>query len=252
MLAFARELLRVTDDSHDADLELKARVWIVRQNNVSNGDESEYQKLKVESAVRLFDAYADRPELATCALNVIRLLPVTGYSVDVWQNAALKLLKVNPDKTVQAIACYEAAESQLAPRGYNGKGGAPDPGAIEKAIPLLERDCCSIGSGSALGETEHSRRLLKQAGSEKTATITVLYDDLDQARKNLEKLSNPAVLIAGDEAVRFFRLWNVQGWPTAFIIDAKGNLRAKRIRGTVIAEVLTELLDQPPLRESNK
>ena len=221
---------------------------------------------------------------------------------------------VNPDKTVQAIACYEAAESQLAPRGYDGKGGLPDPGAIEKAIPLLERvvqdyaetehpwrgsrlgdlaagwlfdirqlqrgatvpelewkdidgkpvrladfrgkvvviDCCSIGSGSALGETEHSRRLLKQAGSEQTATITVLYDDLDQARKNLEKFSNPAVLIAGDEAVRFFRLWNVQGWPTAFIIDVQGNLRAKRIRGTVIAEVLTELLDQPPLRESNK
>ncbi|MBS0265005.1 MAG: redoxin domain-containing protein [Planctomycetes bacterium] len=307
-LAFARELLRLVDESRDAELDLKVRVWIVRQQNASNFDESEFQKLKGESAVRLIENFADRPELATCALSVIQLQPGKGDSVDMSQTAALKLLRVNPHKTVQAIACYNTAESQLVPRGYGGRGGAPDPDTIAQAIPLLERvvreyadvqhpwrgrrlgdlaeawlfdiqqlqrgatipelewkdingksvrlkdyhgkvvviDCCSIGSGAAIEETEHTQRLLKLAGPEKTATITVLYDDVDDARKQLEKFSKSTVLIAGDEAVRFFRLWNVQGWPTAFIIDAEGKLSAKRIRGSVIAEILTELLDQEP------
>ncbi|MCY2965246.1 MAG: carboxypeptidase regulatory-like domain-containing protein [Planctomycetota bacterium] len=301
--AFTAELLRINEAASDPELDLKTHVWIVGQHNVSSIGEPEFVESRSKSAARLLELYSDRPELAPCVLNLIRFLPVKGQPPHVWHAAALKLLESNPDRTVQGIACYEAAESRLFPQGYTGDGREPPADIIAESIPLLERvvngyaevkhpwrqvalgelaagwlfdlrqlergatvpelewkaidgkpvrladyrgklvviDCCSIGSGTALGETEHSRLLIKQAGPEKAVTITVVYDDVEEVRKNAAKFADSTVVIAGDEAVRFFRLWNVQGWPTAFVIDAEGKVRAKRIRDSVLAEVLAEL-----------
>ncbi len=302
--AFTTELLRINDVARDPELDLKTHVWIVGQHNVSSIGEPEFVASRSRSAARLLELYPDRPELAPCVLNLIRFLPVKGQPPNEWHAAALKLLESNPDRTVQGIACYEAAESRLFPEGYTGDGREPPVDVVAESIPLLERvvneyaevkhpwrqvalgelaagwlfdvrqlergatvpelewqaidgkavrladyrgklvviDCCSTGSGTALGETEHSRLLIKQAGSEKAVTITVVYDDEEGVRKNAAKFADSTVVIAGDEAVRFFRLWNVQGWPTAFVIDAEGKVRAKRIRDSVLAEVLAELL----------
>lgn len=304
-LAYATAIRQVADAARDPELKLKALIWILQQHNLSPRDESRYRQLQGEAAARLLADYPGRAELATCALNVIRLQSVEGRpTAAVWREAAQRLLAMNSDPTVLGMAAFAAAEAHLEPRGPDDRRALPDAAAIEAAVPFLERvvqnhanvmhpwrnvtlgelargwlfdlrqlnsgltvpelewndidgrpvrlsnfrgklvviDCCSSGSGKALGESDYSQRLLQEAGPEKAATIVVVYDDIDEVRKNAALFSGTATIIAGDDAVRFFRMWNVQSWPTAFVVDAEGKLRAKRIRGTVIAEVLAELL----------
>ncbi len=38
--------------------------------------------------------------------------------------------------------------------------------------------------------------------------------------------------------------WNVQGWPTIYVIDAKGVIRFKNVRGEKMTEAVNQLLEE--------
>ena len=38
--------------------------------------------------------------------------------------------------------------------------------------------------------------------------------------------------------------WNVQGWPTIYVLDAKGVIRFKNPRGEKLGQVVDELLEE--------
>jgi hypothetical protein len=51
--------------------------------------------------------------------------------------------------------------------------------------------------------------------------------------------------------------WNVKGWPTIYIIDAKGVIRGKNVRGKEMDEVVEDLLKEmgvkvEPAKEEKK
>jgi hypothetical protein len=40
------------------------------------------------------------------------------------------------------------------------------------------------------------------------------------------------------------KAWNVKGWPTIYVIDSKGVIRAKNVRGEAMDKVVNELLKE--------
>jgi len=81
----------------------------------------------------------------------------------------------------------------------------------------------------------HERSLVKKHADKPFAIIGVNSDrDLEKLRPRLkeEKITwrsfwNGPKGTSGPIS----RAWNVSGWPTVYVIDAKGIIRAKRVRG---------------------
>lgn len=92
----------------------------------------------------------------------------------------------------------------------------------------------------------HERSLVKQLADQPFALIGVNSD------RDREKLKN--VMKEKDITWRSFwngpkgtsgpisTKWNVSGWPTIYIVDAKGKIRFKNRRGKAMNEAITQLL----------
>ena len=92
----------------------------------------------------------------------------------------------------------------------------------------------------------HERSLVKQLTGKPFALIGVNSDaDLEEIRsivadKNITWRSfwNGPNGTGGPISTK----WNVRGWPTIYVIDTKGKIRFKNVRGAAMDKAITELL----------
>ena len=92
----------------------------------------------------------------------------------------------------------------------------------------------------------HERSLVKQLADKPFALIGVNSDkNLEKIRKTVKEKNitwrsfqnkRPGGTISSE--------WNVQGWPTIYILDAEGRIRAKNKRGAAMDKVIEKLLGE--------
>ena len=92
----------------------------------------------------------------------------------------------------------------------------------------------------------HERSLVEQLADKPFALIGVNSDkDLDVARKAVkEKNLNWRSFWNGEKGTQgpISVKWDISIWPTIYVIDAKGVIRYKNVRGDELDEALTKLL----------
>lgn len=92
----------------------------------------------------------------------------------------------------------------------------------------------------------HERSLVKQLSDKPFVIIGVNSDsDLEEIRETVkEKNITWRSFWNGPEGTGgpISRRWNVTGWPTIYVIDAKGVIRYKDARGDELDEAITTLL----------
>lgn len=94
----------------------------------------------------------------------------------------------------------------------------------------------------------HERSLVKQLADQPFALIGVNSDeDLEQTRKDVkEKEINWRSFWNGQRGTAgpISTQWSVTSWPTIYVIDAKGVIRFKNVRGEELDDAITSLLKE--------
>ncbi len=92
----------------------------------------------------------------------------------------------------------------------------------------------------------HERSLVKQLADKPFALIGVNSDeDIEVARKSVEDLNiNWRSFWNGERGTwgPIATKWNVASWPTTYLIDAKGIIRHKNLRGKKLDAAIEELM----------
>jgi hypothetical protein len=94
----------------------------------------------------------------------------------------------------------------------------------------------------------HERSLVKKLADKPFALIGVNSDsDLEKLHERMEEENitwrsfwNGPGGTTGPISAR----WNVQGWPTIYVLDADGVIRYKNVRGEAMDEAIDELLKE--------
>ncbi len=92
----------------------------------------------------------------------------------------------------------------------------------------------------------HERSLVKRLKDAPFALIGINSDrDLEKLRPRLEEEQITwRSFWNGPDGTGgpISKKWNVSGWPTTYLLDAEGVIRAKNVRGKQIGEAVDELL----------
>jgi len=90
----------------------------------------------------------------------------------------------------------------------------------------------------------HERSLVKRLADELFSLVGVNSDPKDVYLETIERenITWPSFWDGGDIYGPVATKWNVYGWPTIYIIDHKGIIRARDKRGEVMDEVVELLL----------
>ena len=92
----------------------------------------------------------------------------------------------------------------------------------------------------------HERSLVKQLANKPFALIGVNSDEeIEVARKSVEDLNINWRSFWGGEKGTFGPIatkWNIESWPTTYLIDAKGIIRYKNIRGEELDKAIEKLM----------
>ncbi len=90
----------------------------------------------------------------------------------------------------------------------------------------------------------HERSLVEKLKDQPFALIGVNSDPRDTAKKVVvdEKISWRHFWDGGDTSGPIATRWNVHGWPTIYILDAYGVIRAKDLRDEAMEQKVLELL----------
>lgn len=92
----------------------------------------------------------------------------------------------------------------------------------------------------------HERSLVEKLADKPFALIGVNSDkDLEKLRTTVkEKNITWRSFWNGPEGTRgpISTAWNVKGWPTIYVLDSKGTIRFKGVRGEAMDEAVSELL----------
>ena len=90
------------------------------------------------------------------------------------------------------------------------------------------------------------RSLVKQLADKPFALIGVNSDEeIEVARKSVEDLNINWRSFWNGEKGTFAPIatkWNIESWPTTYLIDAKGIIRHKNLRGEELDEAIEELM----------
>ena len=92
----------------------------------------------------------------------------------------------------------------------------------------------------------HERSLVKQLAGKPFALVGVNSDDdIEVARKAVEELGVNWRSFWNGEKGTFGPIatkWNIDSWPATYLIDAKGNIRYKDLRGEKLDEAIEKLM----------
>ena len=92
----------------------------------------------------------------------------------------------------------------------------------------------------------HERSLVKRLADKPFALVGINSDDdRDELKKALEKesITWPSWFDGGTGGP-IAKKWNVQGWPTIYVLDHKGVIRFKNKREKELDKAVDELLDE--------
>jgi len=99
----------------------------------------------------------------------------------------------------------------------------------------------------------HERSLVEKMKSEPFALVGVNSEaSVEKLRAAIarEKITWPSFFDGGGTDGPIATRWGVRGWPTIYVIDHEGVLRAKDVRGEAMDAAIEELL--PAAREAAK
>jgi len=91
----------------------------------------------------------------------------------------------------------------------------------------------------------HERSLVKKYASRPFTLIGVNSDrDREKLKKTLveKQITWRSFWNEGSPGGPIAKRWNVQGWPTIYVIDATGRIRAKNLRGEALERKIDELV----------
>ncbi len=99
----------------------------------------------------------------------------------------------------------------------------------------------------------HERSLVKRLADKPFALLGVNSDsDRDEVKKVLaqEQLTWRSWWDGGDTNGPIARAWGVQGWPTIYVLDHKGVIRFKNVRGDAMDRAVEQLLAEMEKEQS--
>ena|SRR5438128_2459356 len=91
----------------------------------------------------------------------------------------------------------------------------------------------------------HERSLVKRLEKSPFALIGINSDrDRDELKKVLEKeeITWRSFWNDGSTSGPISKAWKVHGWPTIYVLDGTGTIRARDVRGEAMDHVVDELL----------
>jgi peroxiredoxin len=90
----------------------------------------------------------------------------------------------------------------------------------------------------------HERSLVKRLANEPFALIGVNSDKKERVRTAMEQnnITWRSFWDGGSTGGPIASKWNVTGWPTIYVIDHKGKIRFKNVRGPAMDKAVDELL----------
>lgn len=94
---------------------------------------------------------------------------------------------------------------------------------------------------------EHERSLVKRLADKPFALLGINSDkDREELKKVMEKenISWRSWWNGGSTQGPISTAWNVSGWPTIYVLDAKGVIRYKNVRGEAMDEAVDALLKE--------
>ena len=93
----------------------------------------------------------------------------------------------------------------------------------------------------------HERSLVKRLESKPFALLGINSDrDKAELKKAMEKehITWRSFWDGGGTSGPIARAWNVSGWPTIYVLDAKGVIRYKNVRGEAMDRAVDALLKE--------
>ena len=96
----------------------------------------------------------------------------------------------------------------------------------------------------------HERSLVETLKDSPFALIGINSDPKEGLAEKLktENVSWRSFWDGGNTSGPIATRWNVSGWPTIYILDAKGVIRAKNLRGEEMEKKVLELLAELPAK----
>lgn len=90
----------------------------------------------------------------------------------------------------------------------------------------------------------HERSLVKRLEKSPFVLVGVNSDPKDELRSAMEKehITWPSFFDGGNTSGPIATKWNVRGWPTIYVIDHKGVIRYKNVRGEAMDKAVDALL----------
>jgi peroxiredoxin len=92
----------------------------------------------------------------------------------------------------------------------------------------------------------HERSLVKKLENKPFALLGINSDPKDRLREVLKKenITWRSWWDGGDTSGPIARAWNVSGWPTIYVLDHKGVIRFKHVRGESMDKAVEQLLEE--------
>ena len=90
----------------------------------------------------------------------------------------------------------------------------------------------------------HERSLVKRLEGKPFALLGVNSDTKERVRQAMKKenITWRSWWDGGNTEGPIAKAWNVSGWPTIYVIDAKGVIRARKLRGEELEHKAEELM----------
>jgi peroxiredoxin len=92
----------------------------------------------------------------------------------------------------------------------------------------------------------HERSLVKRLEGKPFALLGVNSDPKDRLRQAMKKenITWRSWWDGGNTSGPIAKAWNVSGWPTIYVLDSKGVIRYKGVRGKQMDEAVDKLLKE--------
>ena len=93
----------------------------------------------------------------------------------------------------------------------------------------------------------HERSLVKRLADKPFALLGINSDSDREALKETlleEEITWRSWWDGGDTSGPIATKWNVSGWPTVYVLDAKGVIRFKNVRGEAMDQAVESLLEE--------
>ncbi len=97
----------------------------------------------------------------------------------------------------------------------------------------------------------HERSLVEKLKDKPFALVGVNSDETAEKLREVTKKEKITwrSFFAGPGGGEIAKAWNVSGWPTIYILDDKGVIRFKNLRGEEMEKAVEKLLDEMPTKK---